>query len=354
MKKRSTMMLILLLCSMLQWGTNNSKKLRIGVIQFSVNVFENQKEIVENARKKFENAIFEAINAHKDYFHPCTRYSKKSSISIAYSDIEAPEVTIDPVVQPKTRQALKNFCQTQQLDGVVFGHFQEEDSMIVVIRYYLAKDDRIYSLYQEEDLDGLNSETLASTGETLIDDLINELNRKSISPGIVTEPGITAGTMTATETVPEELTANDVYKMIVKHGFYCETVKRSGFHGEGVEGIKVPGSGKFKDRRVVRAFTDGSGFIKTESENEDKKKDNEKIVLRWPVKINLGNPRSFALAEAYIKNLNKQNQYEKGTWRIPTIKELFSIIQGTQKITSPGYLNTSPKIRTLSFGLPHQ
>jgi len=142
-----------------------------------------------------------------------------------------------------------------------------------------------------------------------------------------------------------EMTAQEVYQMIIKYGFYCEIVKGSGFHGEGLKGMKVPKDFIFKGKRVITAETKAKNFLETKSVHQEKKKQ-EEMVLGWPLQVK--NQCSFQTADGRIKILNNSNTDKNKKWRIPTIMELFSIIQQNAKNHFPPEFKF-PKDETLTF-----
>jgi hypothetical protein len=122
-----------------------------------------------------------------------------------------------------------------------------------------------------------------------------------------------------------EMTAHDVFNMVVQQGFYCEIVKGSGFHGEGLKGMPIPKDFIFKGKRSITAEIREKDFLETKSVPKEKKKNREEIVLGWPLQIK--SQCSFQTAEGHIKIFNQKNTDKNKKWRIPTIMELFSIVQ---------------------------
>ena len=125
--------------------------------------------------------------------------------------------------------------------------------------------------------------------------------------------------------VDREMTAHDVFRMVDEQGFYCEIVKGSGFHGEGLKGMPIPKDFIFKGKRSITVEIKEKDFLETKSVHQEKKKNQEEIVLGWPLQIK--SQCSFQTAEGHIKILNQKNTDKNRKWRIPTIMELFSIVQ---------------------------
>lgn len=116
------------------------------------------------------------------------------------------------------------------------------------------------------------------------------------------------------------MSAANVYRMIRENGFYCEVMTGSGFHGEALKNIIKPKNGIFRDQRFVSATKQKNDLIKTRSVNRLNRSD--KITLLWSPK-----PQLYTFREAvdHIENLKQTGKEEH--WRIPTIKELFSIVR---------------------------
>lgn len=134
------------------------------------------------------------------------------------------------------------------------------------------------------------------------------------------------------ETPP--LTASDVYQMIVENGFYCEVINGSDFHGEGLKGVSSPVKSAFHLKRTILAGGRRSGVIETRSEKESdaNQKGEKEIRLCWyPGLQNC----TFEQAIKRVKKLNRKKERGSKTWRIPTLKELFSIIKEDAKNPFP-------------------
>jgi hypothetical protein len=143
-----------------------------------------------------------------------------------------------------------------------------------------------------------------------------------------------------------EMTANDVFRMVDEQGFYCEIVKGSGFHGEGLKGIPIPKDFIFKGKRSITAEIKEKDFLETKSVHQEKKKNQEEIVLGWPLQVE--NRCDFKTADAHIKILNQNNTDKNKKWRLPTIRELFSIVKENTKNHFPKEFKL-PENETLTF-----
>jgi hypothetical protein len=391
MRRLIPILLLFLFFLLPQFG--GQKKTKIGLLKLSVNTFDEERKLIEKNSKDITNVIKKSLE--KDFI-----IDKEFKEVITYSDIEDPMVTIDPVVEPETNKKLEALCKDNGLDGVVFGHFYQEDKLIIVFRYYIPKykypkvKDRIISSSPGYFMGKINEKTeiiLKNAVKISIQQFTTEVKKlqaklseppkkvepvkvkkdeKEVKPQNKPDKPKTVKKedrpkKTGKEEVKqkikvpkksihvnhelEKLTAKEVYLMIIDNGFYCEIETGSGFHREGLKGIRVPKDGIFKDRRVVRFFTDNSEFIRTESENKDKKEGNEKIVLRWPERMVLKKPIYFNEAKVHISNFNKRNTNEKRRWRIPTILELFSIIKGKSKNHFPWIFKYLPQNKDLIF-----
>lgn len=143
-----------------------------------------------------------------------------------------------------------------------------------------------------------------------------------------------------------EMTAADVYDMIEDYGFYCEIIRGSGFHGEGLRGKQVPNDFIFKGKREITVIAKKKDFLETKSVPLEKNINQEEIVLGWPRETK--NQCTFQTLEAHIKILNQKNTDKSKKWRIPTIMELFSIIQKKPKNHFPKAIKL-PEKKTLTF-----
>lgn len=121
------------------------------------------------------------------------------------------------------------------------------------------------------------------------------------------------------------LTAHDVYRMIIDNGFYCEAVTGSPFHDEGLSGLQKPQDSIFPLKRIVLSAERSSGMIETLSEIDrgPSKKGDKGIRLCWYPEIK---ECTFEKAVETTEKLNRMKAGGIEKWRIPTLKELFSIV----------------------------
>ena len=145
----------------------------------------------------------------------------------------------------------------------------------------------------------------------------------------------------------EALTAEDVYRMIMDNGFYCDITHGSPFHQEALKNLQNPPKSAFPLKRKVTAVKDKDGFILTDSINTGTAKtiENKKIHLQWSPQIT---HCTFEQAVKTIETLNKKPTDKKQTWRIPTVMELFSIVRDKTKNHLPPLFKL-PGNQTLVF-----
>jgi len=373
---RTTMLVLLILCicSPVQCSAQNAEpdKPAVGLIRFSIDVFDKQKELVEKEHKNVEKRFKKFLKKNFEFKEEF--YFGKDDDIIAYSDIEDPDVTLDPLYESRADKKLKELSGQNKLDAIVFGHFKEEDELIVVFRCYLAddkipKDKRIFSTKSlkikidkdievnlENAVNELASELekeltvrIKKTQPEVKEDNSGKPENKPVESPKANEGGVQNQTEEAKNTVEEMLTAHEVYQMIIEKGFYCEIVEGSGFHGEGLTGIVIPGNGIFIEKRlVITVIEKGNDLIRTESELRPG--NDEKIVLGWPLSDKIALKEiSFQAAKARINTLNKQNKDDNKKWRIPTILELFSIIKQNSKNHFPDIFKFPDKKVNLIF-----
>ncbi|HLP60810.1 MAG TPA: hypothetical protein VK186_18360 [Candidatus Deferrimicrobium sp.] len=269
-------------------------------------------------------------------------------------------MTIDPQFESRADKKLNELCEKNKLNAIVFGHFQEEDDLIVVFRYYLAgekipKKQRIFST---KSVKIKIDENINNELQMQVDALTKELEDKLIAKFAITQPEnkkddennsddktknppvqsngmpeenqAVSQAQTESErtpiTVEEMLTPHEVYKMIMEKGFYCETVD-SDYHKEALKGIRVPKDSKFNYNRQLIASLEQKEIIRTESTMLSSDKEGEKIILKWPKKVDW-ELCYYDDAKARLDALNKSKDNKDRKWRIPTIMELFSIIKG--------------------------
>lgn len=121
------------------------------------------------------------------------------------------------------------------------------------------------------------------------------------------------------------MTARDVYRMIARNGFYCEIVKGSRFHDEGLKSITRPTNGVFPFKRMLMADSVNKNLVETWSKARFKNARSGKNIKRlWYRK---GKRGSFEGAAKYIEKINKRKLGKRSDWRLPTIYEMFSIIE---------------------------
>jgi hypothetical protein len=360
MRKLTSILLIFLTFPILQFGQQEEEKRtpKIGLLTFSVNAFDEESQKINTSLRGLKDIIRNELKGKEN--DRIFKIEEESTDVITYSDIELPEVTIDPVVEPETNKKLEQLCK-QDWDGLVFGHFHQEDKLIVVSRIYLSKkkytnlkkDERIISSPEIEiPTTNLDQRSLESHTTQSLQELIKAIKTKrpevfeSVRKEVKKEPSQkimeppkqepkpkpqdTKPAQVKEQTTIEEdygvvpLTARNVYNMVIEKGFYCEIVKGSGFHGEGLDETRVPKDGIFREKRIVIGVED-SGLIRTE--NQAVENVNDKILLWWSLgKIN---KCSYKSAGNDIEKLN--NEYKgkdkNKRWRIPTLMEVFSIVK---------------------------
>ena len=145
----------------------------------------------------------------------------------------------------------------------------------------------------------------------------------------------------------EALTANDVYRMIMENGFYCDITPGSPFHQEAIKTLRNPPKTFFPLKRKITALKEQNGFILTKSIHTRPAQNNENknIHLNWTPKITYC---TYEQAIEIIKILNQTYTGKKQTWRIPTVMELFSIIRDKTENHLPPAFNL-PGNQTLVF-----
>ena len=355
MKRLIIILLIFLTFSLLQFGQQEKAgtKPKIGLLTFSVNAFDEESKKINASLKALKGVIEKELK-------------KKFEIvgyppgEITYSDIELPEVTIDPVVEPETNKKLEKLCQ-KDWDGLVFGHFHQEGKLVVVTRFYLSKnkypglkkDERIISSQEIEiPTTNLGKKPLEEHTTESIEKLIKTIETKKPEvfglvkkevkkepPSKVTEPPKEEPKPTKQDTRPTQtkkkpgikvdyevvpLTARNVYQMISDNGFYCEKYSGSSFHGEALNTFKKIKGKVFPYMRTVTATKNKkNNLVKTKSRSRKKKTNEKEIVLEWSPK-----PIECSFQEALdnIAHRNKIKTDKNKKWRIPTIMEVFSII----------------------------
>lgn len=378
MKKWLITLIILCLWVPFQLGGTAAKKPRIGMMRFSVDVFDDQGKVVEGLRKKIEGDLKSAI---KKKFGAAP-YLKDAQI-ITYDDAEAPAVTLNPVIKPETIQKLEKLCTDKGLNAVVFGHFQEEDKLIVKFRYYLAKSQTITSLKAiYGDVEKLKKESsrkaLVKSVGGLKKKLIKELDTHFNPPKPKPKPKKTTpqtkpgkkkvkkpSVIKPSEYKPAEtLTAHQMYKMIIENGFYCAVLRGSSWQKGAIstlenEDARLKGKNLLKNGRKLSITTTNSDKDIIESESTHiTKKSNAKIKLSWYLENSVC---TFQQALSTIARRNKEDK--KRTWRIPTIRELFSIVDDNDGNRFPVNFKlptkksfaiwTSSRLDTSTSGLNH-
>jgi len=353
-----SVLLIMCICSSVQCSAQavEQDKPNVGLIRFSIDVFDKQKGLVENERNRVENRLKTFLKGNFKFKKEF--YFKTDQDVITYSDIEDPDVTIDPQFESRADKKLKELSKKHNLAAIVFGHFQEEDDLIVVFRYYDSKDQKIVSTQSasvkiDEKITGELQKQADRLAKELEDQLkarfvktqpenkqdkVNKPDDQEKHPPVnpnetpkKNETGVQSTPPKTTTAIEETLTAHEVYQMISENGFYCEIVEGSEFHGEGLKGITLPEKNIFKDSRSITIFTEfGKNLIRTESQL--KSGNGKKIVLGWPSAKEITLKRlSYKEAQSKIAVLNRSNKDTNRKWRVPTIMELFSIIRGDTK-----------------------
>lgn len=144
----------------------------------------------------------------------------------------------------------------------------------------------------------------------------------------------------------QSLTAHQVYQMIVDYGFYCEITLGSPFHGEGLKGHNIPKNSIFPLKRIILSEKENNGNIATWSRlNIAPSAGNVRdIRLNWFPGIR---KCSFKDAISVVENMSRKQDGGFSEWRIPTITELFSIIDNSKR-HFPGEFNF-PTGETLTF-----
>ena len=329
------------------------KKPRIGLIQFSIDVFENQKKIVEEVRKLAVGSLKKFFKDNNSIFGKAF-YFKNNRDIITYSDIEDPDVTIDPMFESRANKKLKELSDKYNLDAIVFGHFQEEDDLIVVFRYYTAQDRKIVSTRSEKikidkQFEANLKMAVNNVAAELEEKLKDKFEKKTPAP---TEAKKVPEQSTKTpkknktdvqrpnvkkiENSEEELTALEVYRMIENNGFYCGILRGSPIHDEAMETIEK--SKKIKNdlfplNRNISAKQISENIIESESKLKlsSTKYIGSNIKINWNKFEDNKIPYvSFDKAQKEIEKLNEKMKENGKTevWRIPTLKELFSIVKG--------------------------
>lgn len=124
------------------------------------------------------------------------------------------------------------------------------------------------------------------------------------------------------------MTVQDVYGMICDNGFFCEVIERNLLYEEGLKNIKMPGDGVFHSKRNVLAGRENDNTIATSSKAKFIPTGSVPgdIKLKWIPEIE---QCTFKEAVKTTEYLNREINNKGGgdTWRIPTLMEIFSIVE---------------------------
>ena len=374
MKKTIIIFFTVILLTMMLIGEDQPEKLKVGLLDYSINTFDEEKETIKESWNKILKALVKILKQNFEY-------TLRDSKPINYSDIEDPEVSISPEVKPETNRKLQEICEKENLDGIVFGHYYQEDKLIVVSRFYISKNSKAFKgitdveqilsgVEVEMSEDDLNERSLKEHTLNSLTDLIDKIrvkqeSFKTIVPTLPTNVGVSGTQPTKpAKTSPqksaaspkkdpltekeknmkgivETLTFREVYQMISDNGFYCEIVKGSPPHENALKSIKnVPKNGRFPLKRLIDTSREGTYVLKTTSiQDFDCKTCEKRIELRWNTEYL--EKCSFKKANKIIGKLNPQKN--NSNWRIPTAMELLSIVRPNTRDHFPNEFFTIPK-----------
>lgn len=384
--KKVLMLLLLVLVLSIQHSAQESGikpdkvKPKIGLLQFSIHTFGEEKAKIKASMEAIQTGIIDKLNESFDIAEVLLDEKEE----ITYADIDNPEVTIEPVVEPETNKKLKALCEKKGWDGIVFGHFNQEGKLIVVSRFYLStkypsksQKDRIISGKEVEiPVTNLTGEPLKTQTIKSVEILIAEINKKKIPGFFSPQPtnlmgkgtqGTTNSRTNPTNPIEsyiaqvshpveenvddkiEPLTAADVFNMIINYGLYCEiNDSDDGFQGEGLrlmrrKGITIPANKKFKETTPFSLSRAKGIIIATHRKNK-----NDDISLSWlPI---LKENYTYQDILTQIKETNQEFSGDGKNWRLPTILEIFSIVrEGTPNHLPPEFIYEKFKNKTLTF-----
>lgn len=358
MRKKS--LLIVLLCVLvvpcsLQYSQS---RLKIGLMRFSRSVFHQEKGRLGEIYTNIEGIIQKKLNT--------ARYFNDKEIS--FSEIEDPENIIDNSMTWDTNQKLEHLCRSNGLDGIIFGHIEQEAKMMLVFRFYysqslaeqrgISQKHRIKSFYREIDNAYLTPIKVKQVTHELMNKLDTVINRDRVLIKVPPQPEPTKKPIPITPPQkkvkkipgfddlpppPEKIRIAripgepsgiaGVYQMVMAYGFYCD-LDSSKDHTNALLGLQVKKGIIFKEdadyfaRKIKTAPEPGKpDIIETMSQHVTDKTD--VIKLQW------ANHRmrklTYQETRQHIEKLNEMNYAGFNDWRIPTIKELFSVIEHTDR-----------------------
>lgn len=335
-----------------------SKKIKIGLIGLAMDVYQHQ-QLFESEKKRLEKKLIQFLSGHgKIQFKKRRQFFDDSKYLISYSDIEDPDVTIDPIQKARYKKILTELCTKKDLDGIIFGHFQEEKKLHFVLRLYIddknIQDDlRLISMKPlEMDMALIKKDKMAGLTQATdkqVEALKAEILSRFFSPKTTVAKTITTPQKTFSK--EEELATQEAFQMIIEKGFFCQytydkkrkkTYQQVAVAGLKRKGFRVPKNYTFEFGRKITAKKveeKGERFIRTESAHLKDSKDS--ILLYWPRKFT----GSLTLEKAWnkINSKNKKNKNKSKKWRIPTLMELLSIIQKSDFNLLPGEFGPPPR-----------
>jgi hypothetical protein len=153
------------------------QSMEIGLLTFSRLVFPTEKSLMGQPYKNLENILINRFDI-KHYF---------DQEEISFAEIESPENMIDQVMTRDTPGKLEEFCREKNLDGIIFGHFHQEENIIIVLRFYYSNKlarglhintaNQIKSFRKEIKVKKLNSKRMKKVSDNLMDQLENFLEK---------------------------------------------------------------------------------------------------------------------------------------------------------------------------------
>lgn len=153
------------------------QSMEIGLLTFSRMVFAEEKSLMGEPYKNLENILINRFNI-KHYF---------DKEEISFAELESPENMIDQVMTQDTPDKLEEFCQEKNLDGIIFGHFHQEEKIHLVFRFYYSKKlakiktittaHRIKSFKKEIKVKKLTSQRVKKVIDHLMDQLEDFLGK---------------------------------------------------------------------------------------------------------------------------------------------------------------------------------
>lgn len=129
---------ILLVPLFLFSGEGPVKPIETGLMRFSRLVFDEEKSLMGEPLKNLEKILIHRFKI-KHYFE---------NEEISFAEMEDPSNIIDKAMTRDTIKKLEEFCLEKKLDGIIFGHIQQEKKMVFMFRFYssqkLANSRKIY------------------------------------------------------------------------------------------------------------------------------------------------------------------------------------------------------------------